>query len=189
MAISPDEAPATAKPLFSFSANLLTLNRKKCIVVLNDACCCGFLLYGVTAKDRKQFQQRVEAGLRNMLLSENYTQDVIDRYIADCAFPAAICKTGSRSAITRLNQFCERVTSFSGCFEPDDPFQTSLLPILNDDIKMLKDDKERDCYFTYKELERLMREEYGPVFRCRAGIFDVVLQLETPLRPASDDPA
>ena len=180
LAISPAETPTTEKPLFSFSANLLTLNRRKCIVVLNDACCCGFLLYGVTAKDKKQIQQRLEAGLRNMLASENYAKDVIDRYIADCAFPAVICKTASRSAVTRLNQFCERVTRFSGCFEPDDPFQTILLPMLNDDIKMLKDHKERDCYFTYKELERLMREEYGRVFRCRAGVFDVTLQLETP---------
>ena len=115
-----------------------------------------------------------------MLASENYAKDVIDRYIDDCAFPAIICKTASRSAVTRLNQFCERVTRFSGCFEPADPFQTILLPILNDDIKMLKNDKERDCYFTYSELERLMREEYGRVFRCRAGVFDVALQLETP---------
>ncbi|MBR5428076.1 MAG: plasmid pRiA4b ORF-3 family protein [Clostridia bacterium] len=177
--IAPAEAPQE-EPLFSFSANLLLLNRRKCIAVINDASCCGFILYGVTAKDKKNIQQKLEEGLRNMLASENYAADVIDRYIADCAFPAAICKSANRSAITRLNQFCGDVERFSGCFEPDDPFQTMLLPKLNDDFKMNAGDQKKDYYLTYEELERLLRERYGRLYHCRAGVFDVALRLKTP---------
>lgn len=179
LSLVPEKTMETEDPLFSFSANLLTLNRRKCIVVMNDASCCGFLLYGVTAKDKKQIQQRIEAGLRNMLASENYTQNVIDRYIADCGFPAVICKTQSRSAVTRLNQFCDYISRLSGSFEPDDPFQTILLPRINDDIKINKDDKEKEYYSTYEALERRMRTRYGRVFSCRAGVFDIAL-METP---------
>jgi len=175
LSLEPEETTEKDAPLFSFSANLLTLNRRKCVVVMNDASCCGFILYGVTAKDKKQIQQRIETGLRNMLASENYAQNVIDRYIADCGFPAVICKTQSRSAVTRLNQFCGYVSRLSGCFAPDNPFQTILLPKINYEIKNKKEDKEKDYYVTYEELERLMRDKYGSVFCCRAGVFDVAL--------------
>ncbi len=177
--IAPAQAPQE-EPLFSFSANLLVLNRKKCIVVINDASCCGFILYGVTAKDKKNIQKKLEEGLRNMLASENYAANIIDRYVADCAFPAVICKSANRSAVTRLNQYCGRVERFSGCFEPDDPFQTMLLPMLNEDFKMRAGNQKKDYYLTYEELERLLRERYGRPFHCRTGVFDVTLRLETP---------
>ena len=177
--IVPAQAPQE-EPLFSFSANLLVLNRRKCIVVVNDASCCGFILYGVTAKDKNSIQQKLEEGLRNMLASENYAADIIDRYVAECAFPAALCKSSNRSAVARLNQFCGRVEGFSGSFEPDDPFQTMLLPMLNEDYKMCAGNQKKDYYLTYEELERLLREKYGKLYHCRAGVFDVTLRLETP---------
>ena len=118
------QTSGTEDPLFAFSANLLALNRRKCIAVFHEASGCGFLLYGITAKDKKDIQGKLEAGLRNMLASENISGDVIDRYLADCAFPAAFCKNTDRSAVTRLNHFCKQIEWFADCYEPDDPFQT-----------------------------------------------------------------
>jgi len=165
-------------PLFDFSANMIMLNRKKCIVVMNNETCCGFLLYGITASDKKRLQEMLEAGLRNMLAAENISESVIDRYIADCTFPATFCKTANRSAVAKLNHFCQRVERFLDCFDPEDQLQTILLPLFNDDIKMVENGKT--VFSTYEKQEHLFRERYGTLYNCRAGIFDVSLELETP---------
>ncbi len=173
-------APAAEEkePLFDFSANLIVLNRKKCIAVMNNETCCGFLLYGITANDRKRLQELLEAGLRNMLSSENITGEVIDRYIADCSFPATFCKSANRSAVARLNKICQRIDFYKNSFIPNDRFQTILLPLINDDVKLL--DKGKNSFLTFEKQEILFRERYGKLYGCRAGVFDVSLELETP---------
>lgn len=40
----------SADPFFSWSADLLTINRRKTISVVNDYTRCGFVLYGAAAK-------------------------------------------------------------------------------------------------------------------------------------------
>ena len=174
------QASEDTEPLFSFSANLLVLNRRKCVAVFNDATNCGFLLYGVTAKDKKRLQEMLEAGLRTMLASENVCDEVIDRYLADCAFPAVVCKNTDRAAVSRLNQFCKRVEWLTYCYEPDDPFQAMLLPKINDDLRMAPTEGEKTVVSSYEELARLLKERYGRIYHCRAGVFDVTLRLETP---------
>ena len=136
LGISPEAGANEVEPLFSFSANLITLNRRKSIAVVNDVTGCGFLLYGITAGDKKKLQELLESGLRNMLASENIANDVVDRYISDCNFPAILCRTVDRSVVARLNKFCQRIEFYEKCFEPDDRFQTVLLPLINDDIKI-----------------------------------------------------
>lgn len=178
LGISPAQTAKGIDPLFAFSANLIVLNRRKCIVIANDTTGCGFLLYGITAGDKKKLQNLLKAGLRNMLASENISQEVIDRYIADCCFPASFCKTTDRSSVAKLNKFCQRVERFENCFEPDDLFQTIILPEINYDIKFTADKK--DVYATYEEQERAFKEKYGKLYSTRAGVFDVSLELETP---------
>ncbi len=178
LGISPAQATKGIDPLFAFSANLIVMNRRKCIVIANDSTGCGFLLYGITAGDKKKLQELLEAGLRNMLASESISQEVIDRYIADCCFPASLCKTGDRSYVARLNKFCQRIERYENCFEPDDRFQTVLLPMINDDLRFTSDKK--DVYATYEEQERALKEKYGKLYSTRAGVFDISLELETP---------
>ena len=153
LGISPAETAKGIDPLFAFSANLIVMNRRKCIVIVNDSTGCGFLLYGITAGDKKKLQEQLEAGLRNMLASENISQEVIDRYIADCRFPASFCKTADRSSAAKLNKYCQKIGYYENCFEPDDRFQTILLPVINYDIRFTADKK--DVYATYEEQERL----------------------------------
>ena len=178
LGISPAQATKGIDPLFAFSANLIVMNRRNCIVIANDSTGCGFLLYGITAGDKKKLQELLEAGLRNMLASESISQEVIDRYIADCCFPASLCKTGDRSSVARLNKFCQRIERYENCFEPDDRFQTVLLPMINDDLRFTSDKK--DVYATYEEQERALKEKYGKLYSTRAGVFDISLELETP---------
>ena len=71
-------------PLLSWSANLLSLNRRKAIAVVNDASRYGFVLYGLTAKNRKELNTLLLQGVRACLEAEHIAPAIIDRYIADC---------------------------------------------------------------------------------------------------------
>lgn len=55
--ISP--ADQLADPFFSWSADLLTINRHKTVSVVNDCTRCGFVLYGVAAKTMKIWNSRL----------------------------------------------------------------------------------------------------------------------------------
>ena len=180
LGIAPVENRTETDPMFSYSANLLVINRKKCIAVVNDATGCGFILYGVNAKDKKNIQHLLEDGLDNMLMSENYSDSVIEKYLSDCSFPVDFCKNTDRSAIARMNKFCERVKFYTHCYDPDNMYQTMLLPMINDDIKYVTVNGKKEAMFTYEEQERLFREKYGKLYNCRAGVFDVTLKLDTP---------
>ena len=166
-------------PLFDFSANLILIKRRKCIAVVNNATGCGFVIYGATADNKRDLQEALAAGLQNMLASENYAEDVIRRYLVDCAFPAVICATADRSAAAKMNKFCQRIAYLADFFETDDRFQTILLPLINDGYRTTNKGKG-EGFFTFEEQERLFRERYGKLYGVRVGIFDVSLQLETP---------
>lgn len=53
---------------YSWSATLLTIRRRKTIAVVHDASRCGFVLYGVTAKQLKQMDQLLIEGIPRMHL-------------------------------------------------------------------------------------------------------------------------
>jgi hypothetical protein len=80
-------APADAfiDPLFSWSANLLTIHRKKTIVCMNDASRFGFFLHGVRAADYKRMDQLILDGMRQCMAEEAIAPEVVERYLSDAS--------------------------------------------------------------------------------------------------------
>jgi len=55
------------KDLFCWSAHLVTVNRRKAVVVVNDSNRFGFVLYGLKAKDFKRMDELILQGIRSIL--------------------------------------------------------------------------------------------------------------------------
>lgn len=165
-------------PLLSWSANLLSLNRRKAIAVVNDASRYGFVLYGLTAKNRKELNTLLLQGVRACLEAEHIAPAIIDRYIADCGETIVYSKTANRSLVARLNKFCERVDWFSENMCTEEVLQRKLLIALNDDYLTT----EKEYRTPYDLLAAGLSRRYGTEnpYCCRAGVFDVMLKLETP---------
>ena len=51
-------------PFYRWTANLILVNRRKTMIVINDAVRCGFVLYGLTASVRKQLDQHLREAIR-----------------------------------------------------------------------------------------------------------------------------
>ena len=68
--------------LFCWSANLLTIKRRKAVVVVNDIYQFAFVLYDLKAKDSSRLKTLIENGIRKCLENENIKEEVIDQYFA-----------------------------------------------------------------------------------------------------------
>jgi hypothetical protein len=165
-------------PLLSWSANLLTLNRRKAIAVVNDASRYGFVLYGLTAKNRKELNTLLLQGVRACLEAEHIAPAIIDRYIVDCGETIVFSKTANRSLVARLNKFCERVDWFSENMCTEEVLQRKLLIALNDDY--ITTGKEYRTPYDLLAAGLSRRYDVADIYHCRAGVFDVMLKLETP---------
>ena len=169
-----EEIAPDVNSLFCFTANLVTINRKKCIVVTNDGNRMGFVLYGITAKDKKNIHRLFIEGLRTMLGSENYSDELIEKYLTDCA-DVVFTKTADRKATAKNNKFLERVMYLSTFIYGDDMFQREFLPFVNDDIATI----DGDCVFTKEVIVEQLESYYSIKARkYSAFTIDVALQLE-----------
>ena len=164
----------TVDPIFSFTANLITVNRRKCITVTNDASGCGFVVYGVTAKDKTRVRELIVKGFEAMLRSERFSQAVITRCLQDRG-EVMLTKPSNRSAIAKSNRFCERIARYGPWFDEEDLFQSKLLPSFNEDIVKI----DGNYLFSYKTLQKKLQERYTEsLFDYTAFQLDVCLPLE-----------
>lgn len=69
-------------PLYDWHANLLTIDRRQTVVLMNDLTRYTIVLYGVKAKEFKRFDALVKEAIREVFRQERFHADVIDRYIA-----------------------------------------------------------------------------------------------------------
>ena len=99
------------KELFSWSANLVKMKRRKTVVVVNDSNRFGFVLFGLKTKDFKRINELILYGIRRCLKDEKIKEEIIDQYLSDAG---TICfsKTKGPKYVSRLNKACECVGYF-----------------------------------------------------------------------------
>ena len=171
-------ADPDADPLFSWTANLILLNRRKTIVITHVVSHATFVLYGITAKDLRNIQELILEGMENLLKSMYVRQEIIELYLRDCGRSVEFAANTSRSAVATCNKVCERVQYLTNLFDPGDPFQKPYLKWLNADLIP----KEDYAYVTDFFLS-LLRKKYGAeIQRCRAVKLEVTLELLTPCK-------
>ena len=122
---------STADSFYCWSASLVTVNRRKVIVVMHDDSQCGFILYGVTQKTLKNLEDMLLQGMRQMLERAHLTPQIIEHYLADCRKQILFTSTRNRSVVARLNGYCERVQIFDALIRPGAIHQTHMLSWLN----------------------------------------------------------
>ena len=168
--------PISIEPLFSWSANLITINHRKAIVVINDAVRYGFVLYGITAKTIKNLDSLMLEGIRSCLDAECVSENIMNRFMADCG-NITYGKTISRSNVARMNKLCERTYFFAEDLNSDFILQKHLIRRINNDVF--------DINGQYVSPSDLLCGELGNSYstrnirRCRAAILDVRLDIET----------
>ena len=80
MGVASVEERGDVNPLFSWTANLIIVNRRKTLVVMNDKTKISFVLYGVTTKSIPKMQNLIFDGIRAMMESEYISDEIIENF-------------------------------------------------------------------------------------------------------------
>ncbi len=161
--IVPSIAPDDFDPMFSWRANIITINRRKTVVLMCDLSRYVVVLYSLKTKDFKELNKRIVEATRNTLLKEQINPDVIDRYLAE-AGELVFVKNADRSQTARLNKACDDV-----CFslrDMDDGYSDTIGVLAS---RLLVGSTEKDYFHpNEKMIEDLQRFGIEPVLKCRA---------------------
>lgn len=103
--INPDELNETP-PFFSWHANLITVNRRKAVVLINDATRMTVLLYGLKAPDFKKLDTIICNAIKETMLAFGVEKSLADKYII-AAGAITYTKTDNRGVIAALNKIAE----------------------------------------------------------------------------------
>lgn len=160
--------------LFCWSVHLITVNRRKTIVMVNDNNRFGFVLYGLKAKDFKNLNELLILGIKKCLRDEKIKEEIIERYLKSS--PELIySKTRGPKYVARLNKACELIKIFEDILDPSELFQTLATRIMNNDL--IKISKVYKCGYPHellsKDLELFAGEE---IIRCEA--VDLIVKLK-----------
>jgi hypothetical protein len=104
--VKAEPADQKADPVLSWSANIITMNRRRAIIVANDSSQYGFVLSGIKSKDIKELEGLLLNGVRTCLEAECIAPELIQQCMNDCGSKVTCTKTANPSAVARLNKLC-----------------------------------------------------------------------------------
>lgn len=163
------------KALFSWHANLILINQKKTVVLVNDKNKYVIVVYGLKAKDFINLDVHIKLAIKETFKDECIKDSIIDSFI-NCSREVTYTKTKNKSLIARVNKACEWAKIYADLLDKKSINQ-STLSIRISDISIYKSTK----YYVspnkemYKDLESFAAEH---IFSCKAAIIKVTLDLE-----------
>lgn len=172
--IKPSE-PIEEKPLFSWHANLVIINRRKTMILANDKNRYVIVLNGLKAKDFKKTDEIIVEAIRETFMDECIKDEIIDDFINQSG-KIVYSKTKDRTLTARLNKSCEAVCIFSDALSNDSIFQTSLsrrasrFVVGNGDKEYIEPYEE-----LFKDFETIANK---PILSCKCFVMKVTLSLE-----------
>jgi len=161
---------------FCWSVHLITANRRKTIVAVNDSNRFGFVLHGLKAKDFRNFNELLIEGIKNCLKDENIKNEIIERYLKT-AGDLIYSKTRGPKYVARLNKACERVNIFDDRLDTSAIFQTLASKMMNNDF--IKISKESDYEYPHTLLIKDLSQFAGEVIvKCESVDLMIKLNLD-----------
>lgn len=186
--VSTAEVPPT-DPLFSWTANLITVNRHETVLFVNPLSRCVFIVYGITVKTLSELSEYIRTAIYQMLLSEFVDPKIAQKYIDDLGESTEFVKNSSRSNVSICNYRAERVKYFEDLMQDGDLYQTRLMPMINDEFVRNPEEKYNDK-LAFDIFTGLLGEKYGtPVYGCKVFELDVTLNLHTTCKRTLKVPA
>ncbi len=104
----PKEQETIPNPFYSWHSHLFILNRKKCVIVMNNLTRYNFIILGLKKEDFKAYDQRVIAAIRESLLEEGAPREQVDRYMDACD-QITWTSTSDRSIVGQMGEMIKSI--------------------------------------------------------------------------------
>lgn len=162
--------------LYSWHAKLISINRRKCLVLLNNKNRYSLFLYALKARDFKQLDTLITRAIRNTFQAECINEEVVDEYLSE-AQGIKFGKTKNRSFSAKLNHVCNMAKYYAGRIDPARVDQTEISRKLNKRAVSLEGIEEN--VYPNEQLYKDLREISGkPVLSTQAAQILVTLELD-----------
>lgn len=167
---------AEEEPLFSWHANILTVNRRQTLVLMNDSNRYIIVLHGLKTKDFKKIVVLILQAIRETFQGEGIRDAVIEAFLARFK-ETTFTTTKSKTFVARMNKACENVYFHGEDLNQHLIYQVSLSKHASRSIVGRgKNDYARPNENLYRDLEELTG---GPIFNSEAFILHVTLELQS----------
>ena len=113
---SPEGYEELPRALTAWQANLVNIDRRKAIVLMNNATRYPVVIYRPRPKDFARMKGLIREAIIVALRMEGICETVIDRYMA-AAGEIEFSKTTNRSMIARLNRTVYEVDAMQDCLD------------------------------------------------------------------------
>lgn len=97
-----DITPLRREPLYEWHANLFLFNRRKGVIMMNNQTRYSVVMYGLKAKEFKEFNHIALAAIERTFLAEGFSEKAVAQYIKNCQ-DVVFTKTHDRSIISQMN--------------------------------------------------------------------------------------
>lgn len=162
--------------IFSWTANLITVNRRKTVVVINNLTRYGFVLYGLKAKEFKNIENLILDGIRECLKALRIDDTIIEKYICDGG-AIAFTKTKGPKVVSMLNRVCICAEWFDDLFDKDNIYQRRVSKKMNRDL--IKIHGSNDYGMPSEIMVSELKDFYSvEVIKCKAAELLVKLDLD-----------
>ena len=161
--------------LFSWHANSIIINRRKTVVLVNDATRYSIILYGLKAKDFKSFADTISEYIMKAMLGDLIDPEIVNKYVSDCG-ECNLSKTSDRSLISKLNKGCEAADIFRDYFVDNNIIQPVASKKANNNVFV---DIDNSITHPNELFYDTLTKRYGiPVFKTTAIIMKIHLNFE-----------
>lgn len=160
--------------LYGWHANVMTVQRKKMVVLVHDMSRFPVILFGVKAKDFANLSTRLAEAISVTFRTEGIAEDVVAKFVEDAQI-MTITKTRNRTTVARLNKICEDIPYFLDYLEPETMIQTTLSGRIG---RMIYGNGKNAYIVPADELQKLLASETtGNVLQVKAYQLKVTLEL------------
>lgn len=169
------ETQAIEEPLFSWHANLITVNRRKTVVLMNDKNRYVIVLHGLKAKDFKELDKYIIQAITETFMEECIKEEIINKLI-NSSNNIIYTKTKDRSKVAQMNKSCETVYFFEDLLDKNNIIQTRISKRVS---RSLVGDRLKEYIQPNEELYSDFRNFANrSIFSCRAAELEITLELE-----------
>jgi hypothetical protein len=175
MKLAPAAPARDIPPIYTWSAHVVVINRRKTLVCVNDLSRFGFVLYGLKAKDFKRLETLLVEEIRRCFLNYCVKPEIADEYLT--AYPdVQLVKSTNRKSVARLNKAVEIVKLCADQLDHGDASQPVINRRLNSE---LISDSDAGYLYPNEKMFSELKSLYGKVlFKCQAADFMIKLNME-----------
>lgn len=161
-------------PLYRWHADIVTVDRLKSVVLVNEATYFTIIFYGLQPIDFVRFDEIIKEGIRTVFHDHCINEDVIDKYIHRYQ-SVAYGKTHNQSDTSHLTVLCDDLRYGQHDFETDTFVQSWLTRRLN----KFPTQRNNETIVPKVELIQALEQHIQlPIFKTKAAVLKVNLQIE-----------